>query len=59
MLVAEQEDEEEEDMKDLVGEMDLPTSSAVLAALSNADVIDVSGVEPIFDLLDANGDVGA
>ena len=33
-----------------------PNELAVLAALSNADVIDVSGAEPIFDLLDANGD---
>ena len=33
-----------------------PNELAVLAALSNADVIDVSGAEPIFDLLDTNGD---
>ena len=33
-----------------------PNELAVLAALSDADIIDVSGAEPIFDLLDANGD---
>ena len=33
-----------------------PNELAVLAALSDADVIDVSGAEPIFDLLDTNGD---
>ena len=33
-----------------------PNELAVLAALSNADVIDVSGAEPIFDILDTNGD---
>ena len=33
-----------------------PNELAVLAALSDADIIDVSGAEPIFDLLDTNGD---
>lgn len=33
-----------------------PNELAVLAALSDADIIDVSGAEPIFDLLDINGD---
>jgi len=33
-----------------------PNELAVLAALSNADVIDVCGAEPIFDLLDVDGD---
>ena len=33
-----------------------PNELAVLAALSNTDTIDVGGAEPIFDLLDADGD---